>query len=151
MALELEPLMTLDVRVARPTLAATPKGDVRLIPIVGGSFAGVEDLAGEVLPGGADWQTVRADGTLEICARYLLRTDRDELIEVVSEGVRHATPEVLDRLAAGEQVPADEYYFRTHVRLFTGSPRLDHLNHRLAVSSGERRAASVHLEVCLLG
>jgi hypothetical protein len=139
--------MTIEVAVETPANLRTPRGETRLIPIAGGRFDGGPDLAGAVLPGGADWQTVRADGALEIRAHYLLETDRGERIEVVSEGVRHAAPDVLSRLAAGESVPADQYYFRTHVRTFTGSERLDHLNNLLAVATGERRPSSVHLTV----
>ena len=145
--MELAQLMTIDIEVDPPTGLATPRGEARLIPIVGGRFDGGPDLSGRVLPGGADWQTVRVDGALEIRAHYLLETDRGERIEVVSEGVRHAAPDVLARLASGELVPADEYYFRTHVRTFTGVERLDHLNNVLAVATGERRPSSVHLVV----
>ena len=55
-------------------VGATPSGEIRLIPITGGSFEG-EELHGEILGGGADWQDVRNDGVLEISARYC-STDR---------------------------------------------------------------------------
>lgn len=146
--MELIPMMTIDITVEAPISAgSTPLGEVRVIPFTGGSFEGGADLRGTVLPGGTDWQTVRADGALEIRARYLLETDLGERIEVVSEGVRDAAPEVLGRLAAGEDVPSDQYYFRTSVRFATASDRLASLNSTLAVATGERRAGSVHLRV----
>jgi hypothetical protein len=145
--MQLAPLMTLTVEV-EPIISAgpTPVGEVRVIPFRGGSFEGPE-LRGSLLPGGTDWQRVRSDGVLEIRAHYMLQTDRDERIEVVSEGIRHARPEVLERLARGEPVAAAEYYFRTHVRLNTAAPRLEHLNRMLVVSFGERRKDSVHLRL----
>ena len=84
---------------------------------------------------------------LEIRAHYLLETDEGERIEVISEGIRAGSPEVLDRIARGDDVPADHYYFRTFVRFNSGSERLAHLNRLLAVSVGERRRSSVHLQL----
>ena len=145
--IELAPLLTLRVEVAEAlALGATPVGEIRLVSIVGGEFSG-PDLEGRVLPGGADWQEVRGGGLLEIRARYLLETTAGERIEVRSEGLRHATPEVAARLAAGEELPADAYYFRTAIRLATAAPRLAWLNERLALSHGRRLARSVELSV----
>jgi hypothetical protein len=141
------PLFVIDASVPGiTTVGTTPSGEIRLIPITGGTFEG-EDLRGELLPGGADWQDVRSDNALEISARYLLKTDRGEMIEVRSIGVRAGAPEVLERLGRGELVPAAEYYFRTSVRFRTAAPRLMRLNDILAVSYGERRRQGVHLEV----
>ena len=70
-----------------------------------------------------DWQTVRQDGAIEIRAHYLLRTDQGDPIEVCSDGLRVASPEVAARLASGKVVDPQEYYFRTHVRLSTSAPR----------------------------
>lgn len=146
--MQLERLMSIDVEVHPPqTIGVTPKGEMRVISFSGGTFDGGPDLRGTLIPGGTDWQTVRADGVIEIRAHYLLETDRGELIEIVSEGIRHADPGVLDRIAAGEIVRTDEYYFRTHVRATTAALRLDHLNRMLCVSTGERRKDSVHLVV----
>jgi hypothetical protein len=143
--MKLEPIMTLSVEIAELISAGqTPIGEVRLLPFARGSFEG-RDLRGRLLPGGTDWQQVRADGVLEIRAHYLLETDQGERIEVISEGIRHAPPGVLERIAAGEAVPSDQYYFRTHVRLNTAAPRLAHLNRMLLVSSGERQQHAVKL------
>jgi Protein of unknown function (DUF3237) len=143
--MKLEPILTLDIEVS-PILSAgeTPVGEVRLIAFAGGSFEG-PGLRGKLLPGGTDWQRVRADGALEIRAHYLLETEQGERIEVVSEGVRAASEDVLARLTRGEPVSRDEYYFRTHVRLNTAAVRLAHLNRMLFVSSGERMQSAVRL------
>ena len=65
--------------------------DVATSPSTAGTFEGRDGLAGTVLEGGVDWQTVRPDGVLEIDAHYTLRTAADEAIEVVSQGVRKAS------------------------------------------------------------
>lgn len=143
--MQLSPLFTITVEVDPPQSAGvTPIGEVRLLPFRGGTFEG-PGLRGKLLPGGTDWQQVRADGALEIRAHYMLETEQGERIEVISQGIRHAEPEVLERLSRGEHVPADQYYFRTHIRLNTAAPRLSHLNRMLAVSSGERMQSSVRL------
>ena len=118
-------LLTIDVEV-EPVLDL---GDVRtgvrrLIPFTRGTFRGRDGLAGTLAPGGTDWQLVRSDGTFEIDAHYVLRTDGGALIEVRSIGIRRASAEVLDRIAAGEPVDPGEYYFRTHIRLATADPTL---------------------------
>jgi hypothetical protein len=143
--MKLEPLFTITVEVEPPQSAGvTPIGEVRLLPFRGGTFEG-PGLRGRLLPGGTDWQQVRADGVLEIRAHYMLETDQGERIEVISEGIRSAAPDVLARLSRGEHVPAEQYYFRTHVRLNTAAPRLEQLNRMLVVSSGERMEKSVRL------
>ena len=49
-------------------LGETPLGRRRIIGITGGTFSGPR-LSGKVLPGGADWQLVRADGVACLDAR----------------------------------------------------------------------------------
>ncbi|MCB0965329.1 MAG: DUF3237 domain-containing protein [Ilumatobacter sp.] len=145
--MELRHLMTIRIAVNPvESFGRFPLGERRLISFDEGTFEG-PDLRGTVVPGGADWQLVMPDGTLEIRAHYALRTDQGESIEVVSEGVRAAPPEVLARLAAGESVDPDEYYFRTHIRLSTDSERLARLNRILGVARGERAPAGVAIHV----
>jgi hypothetical protein len=145
---ELVPLIRIDVAV-RPMveLGGFPLGDRRTIVFDGGTFEGHDGLRGTIAPGGVDWQIVRADGVIEIDAHYLLVTDEGEPIEVRSTGLRKASAAVAARLASGEEVAPSEYYFRTHVRLWTSAPRLARLNDILAVSTGERRPGSVRIHV----
>lgn len=142
---ELLPFLKLDVEVgAVIDLGTQGLPRRRLVPINGGSVSGTH--SGTILPGGADWQDVLPDGSLDIAARYVLEL-QDGLVEVDSRGLRHAAPEVLARLDRGEAVNASEYYFRTAIRLRASSAKLSHLNSLLLVSVGERRARSVHLDV----
>ncbi|MDV5824972.1 DUF3237 domain-containing protein [Sphingobium naphthae] len=87
----------------------------RVIPITGGTVEGPR-LQGRVLPGGADWQSIRADGTADILARYTLEAQDGTLISVTNPGYRHGPPEVLARIAAGQVVDPALYYFRTTPR-----------------------------------
>jgi hypothetical protein len=147
LALALRPLFEARVEVAAPlSVGHTPLGERRVIGIVGGSFAG-ERLAGRVVPGGADFQIVRADGAADLDARYTLETSAGALIQVRSQGLRHGPPAVLARLAAGESVDAGEYYFRTVLRFETGDPGLDWINRVIAIGRGVRRPRVVELSV----
>jgi hypothetical protein len=146
MSQEVRHCLDLEVEVGTPVdVGATPSGKRRFIPLIGGTFRG--EAEGEVLAGGADWQTVRPDNTLEIAAHYLLKTRAGGLIEVSSIGLRHATPEVLEQLGRGEPVQRDAYYFRTHIRFRTGVPELAAWNNRLYYSIGERKRSLVCLTV----
>lgn len=87
----------------------------RVIPIVGGSVDGSR-LTGRVLPGGADWQSIRADGTADILARYSIEASDGAIISIVNPGYRHGPAPVLARIAAGEMVDPALYYFRTTPR-----------------------------------
>jgi hypothetical protein len=118
-------------------LGITPHGRRRIIPVLGGRFEGPR-LRGRILPGGADWQIVRADGTAELDARYTLETDTGALIYVSNRGLRHGPPDVLARLNAGETVDPASYYFRTVAQFETGAPECQWLTRAIFVANAER-------------
>lgn len=87
-ALRLEPLTTLEVTVGDVhEVGELPHGGLRrVMAITGGTMHGPH-LRGTVLPGGADWNTQRGDGTAHVWARYTIRTADDVVIGVVNSGV----------------------------------------------------------------
>jgi hypothetical protein len=143
-SVELRELMLITIAV-RPLIDLG--GGRRSVAFEGGTFEGRDGMSGTVLQGGVDWQTVRPDGVLEIDAHYTLQTEAHEAIEVVSQGVRKASASVTARLAQGDEVAPDEYYFRTLVRLSTAAPSLSWLNDLIAVSTGERERNTVRIHV----
>lgn len=128
------------------SLGRTPLGERRIINILGGPVTGVK-LNGRVLPGGADWQIIRADGTADIQARYIIETDAGACILVSSEGLRHGPADVMARLGRGENVDPALYYFRTFMRFETADPAADWMNRILAIAHGQRETNSVRLDV----
>jgi Protein of unknown function (DUF3237) len=145
--LNLQALFKAEITLATPQeLGETPQGRRRIINITGGRFAG-ERLSGRVLPGGADWQLVRADGVADLDARYTFETEDGALIYVRNRGYRHGPAEILTRLAKGENVDPSLYYMRTTPRFETGDARYAWLNRVLCVASGARRPAAVELDV----
>ncbi len=140
-----EPMLELMIEVGPPQDLGASGGTLRrFIPIVGGTVCGEQH--GVVVAGGGDSQSIRPDGTIEIEARYALAIDGGR-VEVESTGLRTGPPDVLARLAAGEVVPATDYYFRTLMRFRTDHPPLASLTRLLALGIGQRRPAGVHLAV----
>lgn len=126
-------------QVADPLVVGElPNGTRRIIDILGGTVEG-PGISGTILPGGADWQMIRReDGFTDIDARYTIETDSASLIHVSNIGIRHAPPEVMRRLNAGETVDQSEIYFRAIPKFETGDPVLEWLMRSIFVSTGER-------------
>jgi muconolactone delta-isomerase len=150
-----EPRLTkvyrLDATLAPPLeLGETVQGHRRIVPLTGGAFSGPE-MSGRLLPGAsADWQTILPDGTALGDIRYVLQTDRGDLLYVQSRSIRHGSAEVLARLGRGEDVDPSEYTFRTSTEIATAAPDLDWLNKGVFVSVGGRQAAGVTYETYLV-
>ncbi|NQW10448.1 MAG: DUF3237 domain-containing protein [Alphaproteobacteria bacterium] len=133
-----EYLFTITVTVdALHDVGSVPLG-VRHLDMLGkGHFEGPR-LAGEVLPGGIDQKIFRTDGAMTPNVRLILRTDDDALIYMHYTGVRYGSPEVMDRIAAGEAVDPAEYYLRNTPYFETSSPKYDWLNRIVSVGVGRR-------------
>jgi hypothetical protein len=127
-------------------LGPAPFGHRRVVNLLGGTVTGAK-LSGRVLPGGADWQIMAADGALDIHARYTIESDAGALIQVDSRGVRNGPPDVMARLGRGEDVDPALYYFRTVMRFETAHPSAAWLNRILALAKGAREKNAVKLEV----
>ena len=112
----------------------------RVGPIASGRFEG-DGLAGRVLAGGSDWQTVTPDGATHLDGRLVLQTDAGELIGMTFSGIRRGPPEVMARLAAGKDVDPADYYFRIYATFSTGAERLAWLNQVIAVGTGHRMSS----------
>ena len=131
-------------------LGETDLGRRRIIPITGGTVEGPR-LSGRVLPGGADWQIIRADGCAELEARYTLEAEDGALISVVNRGLRHGPPEVVRQLLAGEPVDPGTYYFRCAPAFETAAAAHRWLTRTLFVASGARRPDVVEISVYAVG
>ncbi|REJ04201.1 DUF3237 domain-containing protein [Microbacterium bovistercoris] len=109
------------VELGEPELhGATRAGTRRVVPIIGGRITG--GVEADILPGGADWQIIRADGALDLDARYSARTAGGELLLLRARGVR-----------AGMEGP-----FHTALEVETSSPALSRLQDRVFVASAVR-------------
>ena len=122
----------------------------RFIPITGGSVSGAR-LNGTVLNGGGDWQAIHDDGLTEVMARYTLQASDGTVIGIVNPGVRVASPDIIKRLSAGEDVDPKLYYFRTTPVFEVAAGPHDWLRRQVFVGHGIRRPTSVELRVFAVG
>ena len=142
----LEAIFAAHVLVGAPlAVGDVGKGSRRVVPISGGAFSG-PNIRGTVLPGGADWQLLRSDGTAELEARYTLRTDDGALIHVRNQALRHGPAEVMTALAAGQPVAPGSYYFRGATFFEVAAERYAWLGKCIVVCTGEREPDAVKLK-----
>ncbi|MBC2771845.1 DUF3237 domain-containing protein [Rhizobium sp. AQ_MP] len=83
----------------------------RITPITGGTVSGPA-LNGTVISGGADYETVRADGNSIVEAHYALQADDGTVIYILNKGIMTASPEAWVKINANEPVAPEGYYFR---------------------------------------
>jgi hypothetical protein len=120
-------------------------GEMCMVPLLGGHFEG--KITGDVLPGGADTQWLKPDGTVaHIDARYMIKTTDGAIIYIHNPGLRVIKPDIIDRIWRGEDVDPVLYYFRTTPEIETGSPKYAWLNNVVCVCSGARSAKGAILD-----
>lgn len=143
---ELEFAFEMRVTVGEPRdFGVMDHGRRRVIEITGGTFEG-PDIKGRVIPGGADWQSIQEDGFSRLDTRYALETDDGKLVYVQNFGLRHASPEVMARLNAGETVDPSQVYFRTVPTFETSDPELKWLERSVFIGTGERYPEDVRIQ-----
>jgi hypothetical protein len=132
------PLFVLRLHVPQVfDIGASPGTHRRAGVVDGGVFEG-ERLSGEVLDGGNDWQSVRADGATELDVRLVLKTHDGALIAMRYSGLRHGPADVLARMGQGEVVDPSTYYFRISGAFETAAAKYDWLNRIVAIGIGHR-------------
>lgn len=140
-------VFTIRAEVLAPVEQGTVDGRrKRFVPISGGRVEGPR-LSGVVLPGGGDWQTIGDDGLVEVWARYSLSTDDGTVIDVTNAGVRVATADVTQAMAAGEDVAPDAYYFRTAPRFSVADGPHGWLRRTVFVGRAIRRPDHAEIQV----
>jgi hypothetical protein len=128
-------LFDMAVRLQQPlAVGDTPKGNRQILPGEDGEFNGSR-LSGKILPGGADWFLVRADGVGELDVRVTLETDDSQLIYMRSEGFLHYPAELTNQVLMGQADPA-EYYLRERTVFETAAEKYYWLNSIIAVGVG---------------
>ena len=135
----LEYAFTATVQVAPPVeMGQADGGRKRFIAITGGSVEGPM-LTGQVLNGGGDWQVIEPGGLTRVEARYFIKAADGTVIEIENPGVRVADPQVIERLARGEDVDPNAYYFRTTPRFSVTVGKYDWMRRNAFVARGIRR------------
>jgi NAD(P)-dependent dehydrogenase (short-subunit alcohol dehydrogenase family) len=101
-----------------------------------------------LLMGGTGGRKISRERSIALAA---LQTSDGDVLYVQSRGVRHGSPDVLARLARGEDVDASEYTFRTATQIETAAAGLEWLNKAVFVSVGGRGPGGVVYETYLVG
>lgn len=137
---------TIRVHVGEPIdLGEGADGWRRIVPIESGTAEG--EIAGTVLPGGADFQVRRPDGVTELEARYPIAADDGTVLEVTNIAVRAGAAEDIQRLMDGEPVDPERIYFRGTPRLRAPQGTWDWVNRTVFVATGVRRPNDVEISV----
>src|SRR4051794_30450993 len=135
------------VEVGQPiTIGETGAGLRRVIPILGGTVDGPR-LSGRVVAGGADFQILRADGVMELEAKYVLEATGGGLIYVVNHGLRHGPADAVEKLMRGEPVDPKLIYFRAAPAFETAAPEFKWMMQSLFVCTGTRLPTQVLLSL----
>ncbi len=131
-----EPLYDMRAELEPPLMIGqTPQGNRQLFYYRSGTFEGPR-MKGELLPGGGDWFLLRPDNVGELDVRATLKTDDGALIYVTYRGIFSASQESWEKIARGEPVDRDQYYFYTSPTFQTSAPDYLWLNRILAVGMG---------------
>jgi len=139
------------IHVGAPiTIGETAEGLRRVVPILGGVISGPR-LSGKILPAGADYQVIRADGFTALDARYAAELDDGAMLYIVNTGVRFGPPEVMARITRGEPVDPEQIYFRTTPRFEISAPAHVWLLKPLFLATGARYPDRVELRVFEVG
>jgi hypothetical protein len=148
---ELTYVFSFRVELAPPVeLGEMDGGRRRFIAITGGKVYGPR-LQGVVLAGGGDWQTIMPGGLTHVEARYFLKASDGTAIEVYNAGVRTAEPQVIERLARGEDVDPSLYYFRTSPQFKVSGGAHAWLGRNTFVARAIRRPDHVVIDYYVVG
>ncbi|GHC98619.1 DUF3237 domain-containing protein [Novosphingobium pokkalii] len=128
-------------------IGPTYDGTRRIIPIVGGGRVEGPLIQGRLVGNSADWQVTRPDGVTVADALYAIETDDGVLIQIRNKGLRRGPPEVMARLAAGEEVDPAEYYFRTVPEFIAPVGKYEWMNQSIFLCSGARYPLGIKLWV----
>ena len=129
------------------SIGTTYDGTRRIIPILGGGRVEGPRIKGRLVGNAADWQLTRPDGVTVADAIYALETDDGVIIQIRNRGLRHGPPEVIARLAAGEEVDPSAYYFRTVPEFIAPEGPYDWMNRSIFICSGARYPLGIKLWV----
>jgi hypothetical protein len=142
----LEHVADVTVQLGQPvTLRSGRGGHRRIVPIRGGAIS--NGITATILRGGADWQSIRDDGTIDIRAEYIASLENQTSLIIRATGVRFVGPESADALAHGNEVDPRSYYFRVTIEFETDSDRYSYLQNSVYVATGMRAAGTVNHRV----
>ena len=142
----LEHVCDLAVTIDAPVeVGSTAMGLRRMIPITGGTVTGPL-MRGRIVPGGADFQLIVADGTqAHLDARYVLELDDGTRVFVQNKALRVASAEDSAKIRLGEPVDPTRVYFRCQPSFEASTSQWSWLAEHQFIGVGLRLPDAVHL------
>lgn len=112
-----------------------PQGSYMIIPITGGTFVG-DELNGSIECVGADWNVmnIKLPITSNISTRYLLHTNDDAYISLVTDGRVNLNLKGIQAKKKGISDPVNSY-FKQHLMFETADERYAWMNNELCVAT----------------
>ena len=123
-----------------------PLGRRRIDLLGAGQFEGPR-ISAKILPGGMDLLLGGSDGAVRPDVRLPLELDDGQTLLIIYRGVRHAPPEVMAKIVAGERVPRESHYLRTAMTFETASQKYDWMNRIVGVGVGRREPGAAVYDV----
>jgi hypothetical protein len=123
------------LRLPPEVIGPVPEGIRINVYVDGGEVSGPRVL-GKVLPVGADWMTVRADGLGIIDVRMTLEAEDGALVYLSSSGTMDLGENGYQRLLGGE-LPSDGTALRSSPRFQSAHPDYRWLNRLACIGIGE--------------
>ena len=123
-----------------------PFGNRAIFDVTGGTFEGPR-LRGTILPSGADWLLVGADGFARLDVRATFETHDGAFIYLSYFGVLEMNERVTTAMSQGAATDYGEIRFFTAPRFETGDPRYAWLNSLVTVAEGRLSPGAVEYRV----
>jgi len=134
--MKLEPLLSYRATLKPMVMVGPgPFGNRAIVDVTGGAFEGPR-LRGKILPSGADWLLMGADGFGRLDVRATFETDDGAFLYLSYHGLLEMNDRVMTALTQGPATAFGEVRFFTAPRFETGDPRYAWLNRVVAVAEG---------------
>ncbi|HYN61365.1 MAG TPA: DUF3237 domain-containing protein [Rubrivivax sp.] len=133
-----------DLDTTRLMVGPGPLG-VRVVSTVIGGWCKGERLSGTLRGAAGDWMLVGNDGFARLDVRGQIVTDDGAVVLITYTGLLEMNQKVT--AAAGGETQFDDQYFRTLIRMESGSPKYAWVNTTVFVGRGRVVPSAVEYEV----
>ena len=150
-------LFTITVHADDPIVVGQDEknGRRQIIPFLGGTLKGHnlqgKPIEGTLLPGGADIQLIRQDGTCELSARYGVMLSDGRSFFVENNGIRTVPKEYAAKVLKGEMIASDLYYFATTPKIEVYDESLRWLERHVFFCKAIREVNEVKISYYIIG
>jgi len=144
---ELEYLMTYRADLKPPVnVGGGPFGSRQIFDVTGGHVEGPR-IKGRLVPSGADWLLMGADGVGRLDVRGTMQTGDGACIYMQYFGILVMNEKVVEAMTTGRETGYGDTYFFTQPRFETGDERYAWLNTAVCIGQGRTLPSAVEYKV----